>query len=167
MNYIKTPILTSGNGSTVTLQRNLTDRTAMIDNLIELIIFTPKGSFLADPDFGFEYWNHEYANIQYRNFNYGQAMNTVRGLYKEITKTECQESIRESLATYCPDLKDPVIDISLNAATEEKMKNVFVKPKHYVTISVQGMVDNGTGTMRPYKKEIAFLMEPTLKTHSI
>ena len=56
MKFIKTP-LTYENGSAV-IARSLDERIAMIDNFIELIVFSPKGSFIADDDFGFEYWNH-------------------------------------------------------------------------------------------------------------
>ena len=67
MKFIKTP-LTYENGSAV-IARSLDERIAMIDNFIELIVFSPKGSFIADDDFGFEYWNHEYSNVHFRSFN--------------------------------------------------------------------------------------------------
>ena len=52
MGYIKVPISYTKNNSSE-INREIEDRTAIIDNLIELIVFTPRGSFPADPDFGF------------------------------------------------------------------------------------------------------------------
>lgn len=93
MNYIKTPI--SYAEEQCFIERNLDDSVKMLDNLIELIVFTPRGSFNADPDFGFEYWNYEYANVHYKDFNNDQNNNYVNGLYSEITRQECQESIKK------------------------------------------------------------------------
>ena len=164
MNYISTPLSFLETDLALKLNRDLDNRIAMIDNLIELIVFTPKGSFLADPDFGFEYWNHEYANIHYRSFNNGQSITTADGNYHEITKAECQESIRRSLATYEPSLKNVSISIELNAASTDKQKRrKKVLSKHIVRIDIEGLIENGPGTFQPYKKEVVFLMEPTLK----
>jgi hypothetical protein len=54
--YISTPLTFMERGSmgtSVMLGRDLEDRISMLDNLIELIVFTPRGSFAADPDFRF------------------------------------------------------------------------------------------------------------------
>lgn len=98
MKFIKTPL--TYNEEHTSIERNIDGRIAMIDNLIELIVFTPRGSFIADSDFGFEYWNHEYSNVHFRDFNSGQNASFVNGLYNEITRKECQESIKKSLETY-------------------------------------------------------------------
>jgi hypothetical protein len=163
MNCVSTPITFHEADSALGLERDLDNRIAMIDNLVELIVFTPKGSFLADPEFGFEYWNHEYANIHYRSFNNGQSLTTADGNYHEITKVECQESIRRSLATYEPLLKNVSISIELNAASMDKQRKRKVLSKHVVRLVVEGFLENGPGTFQPYKKEVVFLMEPTLK----
>ena len=161
MNCISTPLSMHKTDSGLRLKRDLNDRKAAIDNLVELIVFTPKGTFLADPDFGFEYWNHEYANIHYRTFNSGQVLTTVGGLYQEITRAECQESIRLSLATYAPLLKEVNIAIELNAASAERQKKKKVMSKHLVRIIVEGLFENGPGTF----EEVVFLMEPTTKRY--
>lgn len=165
MNNVSIPLEYLETEETIRLKRSLDNRIATIDNLVELIVFTPKGSFLADPEFGFEYWNHEYANVHYRSFNYGQTVSTADGRYREISKAECQESIRRSLATYEPDLKDVNISIELNAAPHERRGNKKVLSKHVVKIIVEGAVENGPGTYSPYKKEVVFLMEPTIKNY--
>lgn len=165
MHYLGTPLTFKRLDSAPVLERDLPEWNAMLDHLVELIIFTPKGSFLADPDFGFEYWNHEYTNIHYRNFNSGQALMAINRLRHEVTKTECQESIRNSLSTYAPALTDVNINVELNTASEEGQKNGKARSKHLVKIIVEGAVQSDLGTTRPYKKEVVFLMEPTLRTH--
>lgn len=165
MNYISTPLAYLGSNSVLSLERDFNDRIAAIDNLVELIVFTPRGSFLADPDFGFEYWSHEYANIHYRTFNNGQALMTADGLYHEITRAECQESIRRSLNNYEPFLKDVNVSIELGAASMERQKKKKVMSKHVVRIIVEGSLENGPGTCCSYKKEVVFLMEPTTKRY--
>ena len=71
MKFISTPLVFTNDGSQ--MLRNIEDRIAMLDNLVELIVFTPRGSFVSDPDFGFEYWNHEFSNVHYREFNTNQS----------------------------------------------------------------------------------------------
>ena len=137
----------------------------MLDNLVDLIIFTPRGSFDADPDFGFEYWNHEYSNIHYREFNSEHTGYSGNGLNDEVTKEECKKSICQSLESYEPQLKDVNVSIEINAAEVEKQRRKKVLSKYVVTISVEGIIDDGLGTTTPYKKDVVFLMEPTAKRY--
>ena len=101
MSFISTPVTYIE--PSLRLIRNIEDHITKLDNLVELIVFTPRGSFAADPDFGFEYWNHEFSNVHYREFNVNQ---TGQGgtLQNDITKKECEDSIRNSLATNCDSL---------------------------------------------------------------
>ena len=137
----------------------------MLDNLVDLIIFTPRGSFDADPDFGFEYWNHEYSNIHYREFNSEHTGYSGNGLNDEVTKEECKKSICQSLESYEPQLKDVNVSIEINAAEVEKQRRKKVLSKYVVTISVEGIIDDGLGTTTPYKKDVVFLMEPIAKRY--
>lgn len=162
MNYISTPIGFGDNRSSIRLKRDLDSSTAVLDNLIELIAFTPRGSCSADPEFGFEYWNHEYVNIQYRTFNNGQVSTMADGARREITKNECQESIKQSLNLYAPQLKNVNVSVELNAADTKRQYRKKVQPKHIVSIIVEGDIDNGI-SVKHYKKEVVFLMEPTTK----
>ena len=70
MSFISTPLIFNNSGASIL--RDINDHITMLDNLVELVVFTPRGSFAADPDFGFEYWNHEYSNVHYREFNNSQ-----------------------------------------------------------------------------------------------
>lgn len=163
MNYIQTPLVLKASETSVTISRNLKDLKSMIDNLIETIIFTPKGSFLADLDFGFEYWNHEYTNINYKKFNSGQAITASDGSKREITKDECLESIRNSLTAYAPQLFDFNINMELLPTFEGVFNNEEIKSRHSAKIIVDGFIENGLGTSVKYQKEVVFFTEPTIK----
>lgn len=161
MAFIKTPLIYENN--TGIIARSLEERVAMIDNFIELIVFSPKGSFIADDDFGFEYWNHEYSNVHFRSFNHGQNGTYSNGLYNEVTLKECKESIEKSLSIYEPQLKQVYVSIELGSIKTENESNHKLLSKYEVTIVITGVLDDGLGTIVPYKKEISFLMEPTVK----
>lgn len=161
MAFIKTPLIYEN--KTGIIARSLEERVAMIDNFIELIVFSPKGSFIADDDFGFEYWNHEYSNVHFRSFNHGQNGTYSNGLYNEVTLKECKESIEKSLSIYEPQLKQVYVSIELGSIKTENESNHKLLSKYEVTIVITGVLDDGLGTIVPYKKEISFLMEPTVK----
>lgn len=148
MGYIGTPLTFIENADkAVAISRNITRRVAMIDNLVELVIFTPRGSFDADPDFGCEYWNSEFSN--------------------KPTLDDSQDSIRQSLTTYVPQLKQVSVDMVLDAPDTEIQKKKKVRSKYMVTITIEGIIDDGLGTTTPYKKDVKFLMEPTTKKYRI
>lgn len=161
--FISTPLAfveRSGNKA-VHLGRDIDDRIMMLDNLIELIVFTPRGSFDADPDFGFEYWNHEYSNIHYMDFNNDNSGTAIS--YNEVTKRECQESVRQSLLTYYPQLKNVSVLIDLAIADAERQRRKKVLSKYSVKVMVKGVISDGLGTNRDYSKDVIFLVEPTAK----
>lgn len=167
MSYINCPIAYKDSGAGKHIIRDINDDKEKLDNLVELIVFTPRGSFFADPDFGFEYWNHEYSNVHYREFNNGQTGMSADGLYNEITKKECQDSILRSLADYAPYLKQANVSIELNSADIEHQLKKKVPSKYFVVITVSGYIDDGLGTTCLYKKNVIFLMEPTAKKYRI
>ena len=143
--------------------RDIEDRILMLDNLVELIVFTPRGDFEADPDFGFEYWNHEFSNVHYREFNASQSGIVGGSLYNEVTKKECEDSIRQSLASYEPMLKNVMVSIELDTASQRQKRKRRVASKYAVNVIVEGGIDDGLGTLRPYRKVVVFLVEPTVK----
>lgn len=160
MAYIKTPLSYQDESR---ISRSIDDRVAMIDNFIDLVVFSPCGSFAADPDFGFEYWNHEYSNVHFRDFNNGQNTTFVNGMYNEVTQKECRESIENSLRTYVPDLKQVNVLIELNSVADDTGTSKGVASKYEVIIKISGMLDDGLGVFRPYRKDLRFWMEPTVK----
>ena len=161
--FISTPLafLKSDEDHTLRVVRDMDDRIKMLDNLVELIVFTPRGSFAADPDFGFEYWNHEYSNIHYLDFN--NDNNCTTSSYNEVTKKICQDSVRHSLNAYCPQLKNVNVLIDMAAADSEKQSRRKVRSKYSVKVTVQGIISDGLGTSREYSKDVVFLVEPTAK----
>lgn len=168
MVFIKTPINYNENSAdqgNLSISRDIEDRVKMIDNLIELIVFTPRGSFHGDPDFGFEYWNHEYSNVNVRNFNNEQNSFSTKSIYNEITRKECQDSIKRSLETYEVQLKQIDVSIEIHPLRTEQRKTIV--SKFQVIVKVTGMLPAGTGTSSVYNKEISFLMEPTVKRINI
>lgn len=167
MKFVSTPLTFLNFETGVSIARDIDNRISMLDNLVELIVFTPRGSFDGDPDFGFEYWNHEFSNVHYREFNNEQTGLSSGGLFNEITKKECQESIRQSLATYAPELKQVFISMELNSVKDEKQRRKKVPSKYIVNIKVTGIIDDGLGTTCDYEKKVIFLMEPTVKKYSI
>lgn len=154
LSYVDNPI-----DGRIELERDIDNRIEMLDNLIELTVFTPRGSFNADPDFGFEYWNHEMSNIHYLVNDHTGAANSQ----SEVTKRQCQDSIRHSLQTYCPELKNVNISMNLVAADSESQGRRKVLSKYSVTITVEGIINDGMSTNRPYRKDVVFLIEPTAK----
>lgn len=168
MEYINTPIQFKVNESEINIERSIADRIKMLDSFIEMIVFTPRGSFSADPDFGFEYWNHEYSNIQYSVCGNYQSSMVYQGLYNDITRKECQKSLKRSLETYEPQLKhiDVVIEFeSIDEVKQVKSKKVF--SKYEVTVRVSGHLEDGLGMVKQYEKKVKFLMEPTVKQIAI
>ncbi len=165
MSFISTPLAYQDFSTEPHIKRDLESEFEYLDNLLELIAFTPRGSFYADPDFGFEYWNHEYSNIQYRTFNSGHIGLMGGKVNQEVTKLDCQESIRQSLQTYAPQLTKVEVAVELNAAQYgERLRKSNVHSKHIVSIVVAGELDNGIATSH-YKKKIEFLMEPSAKKY--
>ena len=167
MNFSSTPLTFKNSDIGISIVRDIEERISMLDNLVELIVFSPRGSFNGDPDFGFEYWNHEYSNVHYREFNNEQTGLSSGGLYNEITKKECQESIRRSLLTYAPQLKQVIVSMELNSAEAEKQLKKKIPSKYMVTIMVKGIIDDGLGTVCKYEKNVMFLIEPTAKKYRI
>lgn len=168
MGFVNTPIDFNRSEASVVISRDIDDRIMLLDNLIELIVFTPRGSFSADPDFGFEYWNHEYSNIHCRNFNNDHAGINFMGLYNDVTRKECQESIRKSLESYEPQLNHVEVSIELNAVDDDRLfKRKKVFSKYEVVVRVVGILSDGLGMARKYEKKVMFFMEPTVKQITI
>ena len=74
-------------------------------------------------------------------------------------------SIKRSLETYDVLLKQIDVSIELHSVDSEQRKKIA--SKFQVVVKVTGMLDEGLGTFTPYKKEISFLMEPTVKRYKI
>lgn len=152
LDFSKSPIIEQESG----------DVEKSIDSILDLIVFTPKGAFLADPDFGFEYWNHEFSNINVREFNnnYLGMVSNVRTL-NEISRKQCEDSLKESILCYEPRLRQPDVRIELDVNTKKSRKSM--PSKYEMRILITGSLDDGLGICRPYEKRISFMVEPIAK----
>ena len=163
MRYINSPLTFRRTEHGVAIERNIDERITMMDNLVELIAFTSRGSFNADPDFGLEYWNHEYSNVSDTQFNNNNSGRDE--FYKESTKERCEASIAESLIAYAPKkLKVRDIKVTMNLKDDilENNRNK-VQSHHEVVIFVTAKLDDGMGTTCDYNREVSFMVEPTTR----
>lgn len=164
MSYIGVPLAYEPEDSTL-LDRSLETRVEMLDSFIEMLVFTPRGSFAADPEFGFEYWDHEYANVVLRDFNNGQSTLTSSNIGSDVTRLECQQSIKDGLAMYEPGLKQVEVAIELNASDEKVLRRRMLS-KYRVDIIITGRLEGEMGNLYPYRKTVSFLVEPTAKRYN-
>jgi len=152
IDFSKSPVLEQESG----------DIEKSIDSILDLIVFTPKGAFLADPDFGFEYWNHEFSNINVREFNnnYLGMVSNVKSL-NDISRKQCENSLKESIICYEPRLQQPDVRVELDINNKKGHKSM--PSKYEMRILITGSLDDGLGIMRPYEKRISFMVEPIAK----
>lgn len=137
-----------------------------IDNILELIVFTPKGTFAADPEFGFEYWNHEFSNINVREFNNSyMGMASDSQTLNDVSRKQCEKSLKESILSYEPRLLNPEVKIELEI--NEKVRRRKSQSKYEMRIMINGSIDDGLGIAKPFEKRISFMVEPTAKKISI
>lgn len=159
--YISTPVSFARDGKILTLAKDMADLISRLDNFLELTVFTRKGSFSSDPDFGFEYWNYEYSNAHYKSNPKGGNI----GFADIKLKEDCQESIRRSLETYEPVLTDVSVSVEIMNVIDKSKVSSYMS-KYQVCVTVTGTIDNGLGTQCDYHKQIKFDMEPTAKKPS-
>lgn len=142
------------------------DIESCINNILELIVFTPKGTFIADPEFGFEYWNHEFSNINVREFNNSyMGMVSDSQTLNDVSRKQCEQSLKESILSYESRLLNPEVKIELEV--NNKIRKRKSQSKYEMKIMINGYIDDGLGIARPFEKRISFMVEPTAKKISI
>lgn len=162
--YLKVPLQYEADGF---LKRSLDEEVRLLDNLIELIVFTPRGSFTSDPDFGFEYWNYEFANVHLLDFNNGHSASFEEGNASVITKKACIDSLTESLSIYGSCLKNVDVTMTLKSPEKPFSRGRKAFSKYEVVVTVRGTLDNGLETESKYEKSVQFLVEPIAKKKQI
>lgn len=160
MEYISIPISfqPSEQGFNARVERNIQECITMMDNLVELIVFTPRGSFNADPDFGFEYWNYEFINVSGKDFNTNVGLDEYS---QQSAKERCETSIAENILAYVPEklgISNVIVDMSMQ---DYKHKGVDLCRK--VVIDVSAKFNGGTGTECNYNHKISFMVEPQIR----
>lgn len=149
-------------GDATALEKESGDLEQCISNLLDLIVFTPRGSFSADPEFGFEYWNHEFSNINVREFNNSyMGMTADAQPVNEISRRQCEASLRESILAYEPRLLKPEVRVELEMNDRPRKRKS--QSKYEMRILISGSIDDGLGIARPYEKRISFMVEPVAR----
>lgn len=144
------------------LEKESGELESCINNILDLIVFTPKGTFCADPEFGFEYWNHEFSNINVREFNnsYIGMVESVQTL-NDVSRKQCEISLKDSIIAYEPRLINPEVKIELEI--NDKIRKRKSQSKYEMKIMISGSIDDGLGILKPFEKRISFMIEPTVK----
>lgn len=143
----------------ITMARDQLDPEAAIDHILDLIVFTPTGACVADPEFGFEYWNHEFANINIREFNnYAIGFEDTSCEPQGLSRQQCEESLRTSIIAYVPNLLSPIVKVELEPILEVRHRKR--KSKYTMNILISGSIPQGLGVNRQYEKKISFMVEP-------
>lgn len=156
--YIGTPVYFVREGDALIIKKSIRELISRLDNFLELIVFTRKGSFPSDPDFGFEYWNYEYSNAHYKSNPKGNNI----GFADIKLKEDCQDSIRKSLETYEPMLTGVTVSVELRDVIEMSGAASYMS-KYQVCVTVNGTIEDGLGTRCDYNRQMAFDMEPTAR----
>lgn len=148
------------------LEKESGELDSCINSILDLIVFTPTGSFGADPEFGFEYWNHEFSNINVREFN-NNYMGMVADAQSsnDVSRKKCELSLKKSILAYEPRLINPEVKIELEI--NDKVRKRKSQSKYEMRIMINGSIDDGLGIVRPFEKRISFMVEPTAKKISI
>lgn len=144
------------------LEKEQGDVESSIHNILDLIIFTPKGTFAADPEFGFEYWNHEFSNINVREFNNSYlGMVSDAQILNDVSRKQCEQSLKESILSYEPRLLNPEVRIELDVNNNDRKRKSL--SKYEMRIMITGAIDDGLGIARQFEKKVAFMVEPTVR----
>ena len=161
MNYISSPLTFRRNDKGVTIERPIEKQITIVDNLVELIAFTARGSFNGDPDFGLEYWNHEYANVSDTQFNSNNTEDEKN--QQQSLKQRCEESMVRSIVAYAPSnpqLKKIKVVMNLRDEDTRQSSHRRVYSHHEVVIVVTAQISDGMGTTCNYHREVSFMVEP-------
>jgi len=144
------------------LEKESGELESCINSILDLIVFTPKGTFCADPEFGFEYWNHEFSNINVREFNnsYIGMVESVQTL-NDVSRKQCEISLKDSIIAYEPRLINPEVKIELEI--NDRIRKRKSQSKYEMKIMISGSIDDGLGILKPFEKRISFMIEPTVK----
>ena len=60
-------------------------------------------------------------------------------------------------------LKQVAVAIQLDSAVAKQRRKRRIASKYEVNVIVEGKLDDGLGTMQPYRKSVVFLVEPTVR----
>lgn len=83
----------------------------------------------------------------------------------DVSRKQCEQSLKDSIMSYEPRLLNPEVKIELEI--NNKVRNKKSQSKYEMRIMINGSIDDGLGIARPFEKRISFMVEPTAKRISL
>ena len=131
-----------------------------IDSFLELAVFTPKGSFKPDADFGFEFWSNEFQNFVIKNFNSRTSDDKLLNNRGEKTnKDACERGLKKCIELYETRLSNVRVEMNL----EQKNSSGINEIKYDVHLKISGEMEIDKFVSENYTKEIRFSVGPVIR----
>ena len=163
--FYKTPVHIEDN---LSFQRESESIRESIDTFLELLIFTPRGGFKADYDFGFEFWSNEFQNIVIEDFN--QHINESVLVNRRGDSTDqrnCIRNLKKAIEMYEPRLQNVKIEMNLkqkdNTQKSYLRNEVEDHTKYDVFLTIRGDIYLGMGNTEGFMKQVTFAVGPAFK----
>lgn len=172
MQYSDSPIIFV-NDAQLDLQiaRPLNNINSMIDNWIDIVVFTSIRRFKADEEFGFSFWDNEFIAMNLVDFNHGSDYKVVKRNNREekvqMSRSgirQCEKSVRDSILYYLPFFKYLEVEVNLSME-KDKYSRRGENSKYVVRVLVKGRLtyNEYAGTREnDYRREVEFFMDPFL-----
>lgn len=131
----------------------------MLDNWMDMILFTDNRRFKADEAFGFSFWDNEFITMNFWNFNTSTEEASLANMER------CKKSIVNSIRYYLPFLKNVQVEIELTME-KDKLSRKADQSKYAVRVSITAQVEENeyAGTHAgTYRKNAVFYMDPFMK----
>lgn len=131
----------------------------MLDNWMDMILFTVNRRFKADEEFGFSFWDNEFITLNFWNFNTSTEEASLADMER------CKKSIVNSIRYYLPFLKNVQVEIELTME-KDKLNRKADHSKYAVRVSIAAEVEENeyAGTHAgAYHKNAVFYMDPFMK----
>lgn len=162
--FYKTPLKIDDEN--LAIAQELKSVKSSIDAFLELLVFTPKGGFKPDYDFGFEFWSNEFQNFVIKNFNNRTSdTNLVNNKGENTGKESCEKGLKKSIETYEPRLKNVRVDLQIEQNNVIKKNDRFKTNdiKYDVYIKIMGEMILSNLTSKDYEKDIQFSVGPVIR----
>ena len=137
-----------------------------IDSFLELVVFTPKGSFKPDSDFGFEFWSNEFQNFVIKNFNSRTSdANLLNNRGEKTNKEACEKGLKKCIELYETRLKNVRIEMNLdqNDVGKQGHNTGINEIKYDVHLKISGEMAIDQFVSENYTKEIRFSVGPVIR----
>lgn len=173
MNYSNSPIQFIRDAQLdLQIARPITNPSAMIDNWVDMVVFTSIRRFKADEEFGFGFWDNEFIAMNLVDFNHGADYKIVKRKNNREEKVQmsragirqCERSVRDSIAYYIPYLRYLDVEVQLSMEKDRYSKR-GENSKYVVRVTVKGRLTyNEYLGIRDgeYQREVEFFMDPFL-----